>query len=346
MRLGLWAPLPHTILPEPVLTEALQELGTTGVGLPVDRSFAFVLDVVRRAEVLGFDITLVAERLVARDLEAWVVSSALAALTSRIEIMTAVHPGIVAPQVVAKMGASLDRLSGGRFAVNVVPGRRVEEFDFYGNGGWLTDTVQRYRRMDEFITVMTGLWTQERLDFKGEFYVVEGGRLATRVMRRPRPPVYAASGSDAGKDIIARCCDTWFVSVEPGLAAYTHNLRQIATDIADMRRRAAAHGRTLGFGLSTQVLCGETQEAAEEGRRRARCYAGRECCREGDRCRPRRDALASSADRIRRYEDCGIDCLMLQFHPMQQGLEQFARRGHAAAAALKLYIGERATSRS
>ena len=90
--------------------------------------------------------------------------------------MTAVHPGIVAPQVVAKMGASLDRLSGGRFAVNVVPGRRVEEFDFYGNGGWLTDTVQRYRRMDEFIAVMTGLWTQERLDFKGEFYVVEGGR--------------------------------------------------------------------------------------------------------------------------------------------------------------------------
>src|SRR5215203_5618102 len=177
MRLGLWAPLPHTILPEPVITEALHELGTDGLGLPFDRSFTFVLDVVRRAEALGFDITLVAERLVARDLEAWVVSSALAALTSRIQIMTAVHPGIVAPQVVAKMGASLDRLSGGRFAINVIPGRRVEECDFY---------------------------------------VVEGGRLATRVMRRPRPPVYAASGSDAGKDIIARCCDTWFASVEPG----------------------------------------------------------------------------------------------------------------------------------
>ncbi len=324
MRLGLWAPLPHTILPEPVITEALHELGTTGVGLPVDRSFAFVLDVVRRAEVLGFDITLVAERLVARDLEAWVVSSALAALTSRIEIMTAVHPGIVAPQVVAKMGASLDRLSGGRFAVNVVPGRRVEEFDFYGNGGWLTNTVQRYRRMDEFITVMTSLWTQERLDFKGEFYVVEGGRLETRVMRRPRPPVYAASGSDAGKDIIARCCDTWFASVEPGLAAYTHNLRQIATDIEDMRRRAAAHGRTLGFGLSTQVLCGETQVAAEEAAIALDATPGANVAAKAIGA-----GLVGTpsviADRIRRYEDCGIDCLMLQFHPMQQGLEQFAR---------------------
>ncbi len=101
--------------------------------------------------------------------------------------------------------------------------------------------------MDEFISVMTGLWTQERLDFKGDFYAVEDGRLATRVMRLPRPPVYAASGADAGKNIVARCCDTWFVSVEPGRTAYDHNTRQIASDIEDMRRRAAVNGRTLGF---------------------------------------------------------------------------------------------------
>jgi FMNH2-dependent dimethyl sulfone monooxygenase len=93
----------------------------------------------------------VAERLVARDLEAWVVSSALAVLTNRIQIMTAVHPGIVTPQMVAKTGASLDRLSGGRFAVNVVPGRRAEELELFGNGSWISDTTRRYTRMDEFI---------------------------------------------------------------------------------------------------------------------------------------------------------------------------------------------------
>ncbi|MDB5650290.1 MAG: alkanesulfonate monooxygenase, partial [Hyphomicrobiales bacterium] len=95
MRLGLWAPLPHTIRPEPIITEALHELETPGLGLRLDRSFAFVVDAVSRAEELGFDITLVAERWVAPDLEAWVVSSALAVLTHRIQIMTAVHPGIV-----------------------------------------------------------------------------------------------------------------------------------------------------------------------------------------------------------------------------------------------------------
>jgi FMNH2-dependent dimethyl sulfone monooxygenase len=325
MRLGLWAPLPHTIRPEPIVTEALRELGTPGLGLPVDRSFAFVLDAVRRAEELGFDITLVAERWVARDLEAWVVSSALAVLTHRIQIMTAVHPGIVSPQVVAKMGASLDRLSGGRFAVNVVPGRRPEEFDFYGNGSWLTDNAERYRRMEEFIAVMTGLWTQERLDYDGAFYKVENGALATRVMQQPRPPVFAASGAEAGKDIIARQCDTWFISHEPGLAAYPSNIRKIATDIDDMRRRAAGHGRTLGYGLSTHVICADTREAAEEQAAALDAI-------------PEANVVAKAlgaglvgtpemiARRIRRYEDLGIDCLMLQFHPMMDGLETFAER--------------------
>src|ERR1700712_3372798 len=106
MQLGLWTPLPHVIRPELEITRALDDLGTQGQGLPVDRSFAFALAAVQRAEQLGFDLTLIAERFVARDLEAWVISSALAALTSKIQIMTAAHPGIISPQVVAKMGAS------------------------------------------------------------------------------------------------------------------------------------------------------------------------------------------------------------------------------------------------
>ena len=68
MRLGLWTPLPHVIRPEPEIVTAREELATPGRGQPVDRSFGFALDAVRRAEDLGFDITLVAERFVAPDL--------------------------------------------------------------------------------------------------------------------------------------------------------------------------------------------------------------------------------------------------------------------------------------
>ena len=325
MRLGLWTPLPHTIRPEPIIAQAVEELGTRGLGLPVDRSFQFALSAVRRAEELGFCITLVAERFVAPDLEAWVVAAAIAAHTTKIEVMTAAHPGIITPQVVAKMGASLDRLSGGRFAVNVVPGRRADEFELFGNGAWLPNPDQRYRRMDEFISVIKRLWTEERVNFEGEFYKVRDGQLATKTMRVPYPPVYAAGGSDAGKEIVARECDTWFVSHDPGLPAYEGNMRKIAADVEDMRRRSAAYGRTLGYGISTYVICTDTREAAEAEARSLDAI-------------PEANVAAKAlgaglvgtpeliAERIRRYKDCGIDCLMLQFHPMMEGLETFAHR--------------------
>lgn len=324
MRLGLWAPLPHTIRPEPEIDLALAELGTHGVGLPLDRSFRFVVETVQRAEDLGFDITLVAERLVARDLEAWVVSSALAVMTRRIQIMTAVHPGIIHPQMVAKMGASLDRLSGGRFAVNVIPGRRSHEFDLFGNGSWLPDMQQRYKRMEEFVDVLNGLWTQESYSLDGDFFQIADGRLTTRPMREPRPPIFAASGAEQGKDIIARSCDTWFLSHAPGLRAYESNVASIAVDIADMRQRAARHGRALGYGLSTYVICAPTADRAEEE------AAGLDASPDANVAAKALGAgLVGTpriiAERIRRYEDMGVDCLMLQFHPMRQGLETFAQ---------------------
>ena len=325
MRLGIWAPLPHTIRPEPEITKSLEELGADGVGLPLDRSFRFLADIVCRAEELGFDVTLVAERLVARDLESWVVSSALAVLTKRIQIMTAVHPGLILPQMVAKMGASLDRLSGGRFAVNVIPGRRSHEFDLFGNGSWLDDTRERYQRMEEFVDVIDGMWTKKNYSLSGEFFQIVNGELTTRPMTRPRPPIFAASSSERGKEIIAKYCDTWFISHEPGLAAYEENALNIGADIVQMRERAARHSRTLGYGLSTYVICADTMEAAlQEAAEMEQLPDANVAAK----------ALGAGlvgtpkiiADRIRRYEDAGVDCLMLQFHPMREGLETFAEK--------------------
>src|SRR5260370_24651921 len=113
MQFGIWTPLPHTIRPEPGMERATVELKSGRAGRK-DGSFEFACDVVRRADELGFDTTLIAERFLGPDLSAWVLASALAMVTKRIELMVAVHPGMVTPQVVAKMASSLDRISGGR----------------------------------------------------------------------------------------------------------------------------------------------------------------------------------------------------------------------------------------
>ena len=59
---------------------------------------------VQRAEELGFSITLIAQRFLGPDLDSWIFASALAAGTKTIEIMPAVHPGIMDPRIAAKMG--------------------------------------------------------------------------------------------------------------------------------------------------------------------------------------------------------------------------------------------------
>lgn len=325
IRLGMWTPLPHTIRPESEIDTALDDLKTRGQGAAVDRSFQFALSAVKEAEAIGFDITLVAERLVAADLEAWVVSSALAALTSKIQIMTAVHPGIYNPQVAAKMGASIDRLSGGRFAINVVPGRRSHEFELFGNAGWVDKGKDHYTRVDEFIRVMKAMWEKDSFSFEGQFYHAAQGGMLTKTVRQPRPAVYAASNTDEGKDIIARECDLWFVSYESGIDAYEDNVALIKRDIADMKSRAALHGREIGYGISTLIACSDDPSALITDARR---FA------EDPLHNVPIKALGAGligtpqtvADRIRRYEDMGMTLLMLQFHPFMDGMRHFADR--------------------
>ena len=182
MQFGIWTPLPHTIRPEPEMDRAvtLLKAGEHGAG-GQDEAFQFACDVIRRADELGFDTTLIAQRYLGPDLDAWVLATALAMVTKRIELMVAVHPGMITPQVVAKMGSSLDRISGGRFSINIVNGWWQEEFDLFSNGTWIGD-AERYPRMGEFIQVLKGTLDRFRFQFRGQ------------VLPRPRP-----SGADRSR---------------------------------------------------------------------------------------------------------------------------------------------------
>src|ERR1700738_3668945 len=199
MRLGIWTPLPHTIRAEPAMEAGIHQVMMRGAEGASDKSFQFALDVVARAEALGFDITLIAERLHGPDLEAWMLAAALAARTKKIQIMPAVYPGMITPQLVAKMGATLDRITGGRFAINVVNGWFQKEFELFSNGAWIESSAARYRRMDEFVRMLKGLWSEEHFTMRGEFYQADDATLAVKPVRVPHPPIYTASRADSGK---------------------------------------------------------------------------------------------------------------------------------------------------
>jgi FMNH2-dependent dimethyl sulfone monooxygenase len=341
MQFGIWTPLPHTIRPEARMDAAVARIKSDAPldGRP-DDTFGFACDVVRRADELGFDTTLIAERYLGPDLSAWVLAAALAMVTKRIELMVAVHPGMVTPQVIAKMGASLDRISGGRAALNIVNGWWMEEFDLFSNGTWIGD-AERYPRMGEYIQVIKGLWTDGDFDFDGSYYRAhvraamrgaEGkvvmptpGEVAARPSRTPYPPIYAASRSPSGKGLIAEHCDVWFAEYKPGFRNFEENLARMAADISDMDDRAARYGRKLRYAINPQVICCETQAEAER-----LAEAAESCAGPRDRMV---NALGAGlvgtpeflAERLRRYEAIGMTCMMTRFTPMLEGVEMFGR---------------------
>ena len=124
MKLGIWCPAPLSIRPDSLVQPAFDALTRHGGG--VDQNYLYAVEVLQRAEELGFEITLIAQRFFGPDLDSWMVAAALATQTKSIEIMPAVHPGIMDPRVVAKHAASIDRISGGRFSstLSTVPVHR------------------------------------------------------------------------------------------------------------------------------------------------------------------------------------------------------------------------------
>src|SRR2546428_1926395 len=187
-------------------------------GMPA--TFEYQRELALRAEATGWDLTLVAELNLndikgpeADCLEAWTTASALAAVTDRIEIMTAVRPNFRLPAIVAKEAATIDRISNGRFTLNVVSAWWQTESDQYG-GAWIQHD-ERYARTEEFLRILKGMWTEERFSFTGMHYSVKDAQLAPMPVQRPWPTLYAGGESEAGEDLLPAPCDAHLLARHP-----------------------------------------------------------------------------------------------------------------------------------
>lgn len=211
-----------------------------------------------RAEALGFDQVLVAQRWwgTGREIEGstydcMAMTAWYAARTERIGLITAVHPGFFLPAPTAKWGATLDRLTEGRWSINVTSGWHLDEFAMFGVDQPGHD--RRYDRSQEFIEVLRRAWTGERVDFDGEFYQVAGLQIDPSPVS-PALQVFQGGQSDAARQMAAGHSDWMFLNGGP--------VDKIAAIIADVRGRAAELGRSVRFGVYGIPLCRTTDEAA------------------------------------------------------------------------------------
>lgn len=332
IQLGIWAPVRGTFVQR------------RGVDDPAsEASFEYVSKMVRRAEELDFDTVLVLDHWLnsAKGLdkpiaEAVTTTAALAAVTERIELMLAYRPAARHPAVMAKMGANIDNISGGRFAINVVSGWYAEEHTRYGIP--FPEHDRRHVLSLEAVDILRGLWTQPSFTYGGEEYKLEEAIVSPAPVARPHPPIYFGGESEAGKATAARAADIYLMNGRP--------LEEAKELVAEMRERAAAIGRELRFGISSFVICERSDAAAQERLERLLEESGGESKTMGKVDAAVQHIQTSRASkgvgsnggiapgligspetiaaRMRQFEEAGIETFLLQFDPPLEGLERFA----------------------
>ena len=222
-------------------------LGTSQGARPV--SLNYLKQIAQAADGLGYYGVLIPTGRSCED--SWVVASALAPLTERLRYLVAIRPGIISPTVSARMTATLDRLSGGRLLINVVTGGDPDENR--GDGIHLSH-AERYEVTDEFLRIWRRVLQGESVDFAGKHFTVENAKALYPPVQQPYPPLYFGGSSDAAHDLAAEQLDVYLTWGEPPTA--------VAEKIADVRARAAKHGRTVKFGIRLHVIVRETAAEA------------------------------------------------------------------------------------
>jgi alkanesulfonate monooxygenase len=222
-------------------------LGTSAGGREVN--FNYLRQVAQAADQLGYSGVLLPTGRSCED--SWVVASAVAPFTERLNYLVAVRPGLQSPGVAARMTATLDRVTNGRLLINVVTGG--DPVENKGDGVFLPHN-ERYEVTREFLTVYNDLLAGKTVNFEGKHIRIEDGRLLVPPVQAPRPQLYFGGSSDAGIDVAVDTVDKYLTWGEPPA--------DVAGKIAKVRAAADARGRKLSFGIRLHVIVRETNDEA------------------------------------------------------------------------------------
>lgn len=216
-------------------------------------TFDYFKQVAIAADSLGYEGVLLPTGRSCED--SWILASSLIDATRRLKFLVALRPGLVQPSQSARMAATLDRLSGGRLLVNLVTGGDPDELE--GDGLFLPHR-ERYALSREFISIYRELLARSHdggsVDRDGTYLKIRGGKVLYPPVQRPYPPIFFGGSSDEAHELAAEQLDTYLTWGEPPAA--------VAAKVADVRRRAERHGRTLRYGIRLHVIVRETEDAA------------------------------------------------------------------------------------
>ena len=201
-----------------------------------------------RAEALGFrNILCPSSYQVGQDTLAF--ASALAPLTSKMNLLAAIRCGELHPAMLARTVATLDHILEGRLTLNVISS------DFPGQQ---EDSAYRYRRSWEVVEILKQAWTQDEINYDGQIYKLKG--LSTDPVKPYQtnggPLLYFGGYSPDALELCGAHCDTYLM--------WPETKEVLAQRMRDAHARAAKYDRILDYGLRVHMIVRDTQAEARE----------------------------------------------------------------------------------
>ena len=211
-------------------------------------SFEHCSTIVKRAEGHGFrNILCPSSYQVGQDTLSFVAGCA--PITEKINFLAAIRCGEMQPIMLARTVATLDHMLKGRLTLNVISS------NFPGEEA---DSAYRYRRSHEVVEILRQAWTRDEIDYDGEIYKFHN---VTTEPARPYqqnggPLLYFGGYSPDALELCGAQCDVYLM--------WPETKDQLAERMKAVHERAAAHGRTLDYGLRVHVIVRDTEKEARQ----------------------------------------------------------------------------------
>ncbi|MDF2114661.1 LLM class flavin-dependent oxidoreductase [Roseiarcaceae bacterium H3SJ34-1] len=190
--------------------------------------------------------------------ETYTWAAGVSGMTSRASVFSTSHVPTIHPVVAAKQATTIDHISGGRFALNIVCGWFEPELEMFG--GQVMPHDERYAYATEWLEILKALWTEKtEFDYKGRYFQIKRGFHEPKPLQKPIPRLMNAGGSGIGRHFAAKHCDMIFVHIKG------QDIDAARRDVEEVRELAQAkYNRDIEVWANCYCVIGDDDRSAHD----------------------------------------------------------------------------------
>jgi probable F420-dependent oxidoreductase len=273
-----------------------------GTALP---SVTGTAEFARQAEDLGYDFLGCGEHVMFYGpvSNTFISLSVAAGATKKIKLLSSVVLLPLYPAaIVAKMGAALDVASGGRYNFGIgIGGEFPKEFEACG-----VPVKQRGSRTNEALEVITKLWTEKNVSFKGKYTTLNEVSIEPAPLQRPYPPIWVAGRKEPAMRRTAKYANGWL--------PYMYTPEQLHSSIETINKLRKEYGREAAPFTPGVFIFAAVHENKDIGRQMANERLSKQYNQDFSKLVDKYALAGSPEDcrkRLKEYVDAGAQMVVL-----------------------------------